>query len=299
MTPQAEPFGIFNINKPVGPTSHDIVAKVRRGIRHKRVGHSGTLDPLASGVLVVAIGRATRLVEYLTGLDKAYDAVVQLGITTDTYDLEGNVLAGSEVPALSADMVETALNPFRGTISQVPPVYSAIKVGGRSAHARARAGENVTLTAREITIYNLTLTRIDLPYLYLKVHCSSGTYIRSLAHDIGQALGTGGALASLSRTAVGGFSLDDAVAMDQLSASFEDGSWRDHVLAAESAVAHLPMISVNNTQAGDLCHGRRIESITGLHGVLRAHRESGELVAIVQASDDGIKPSKVFANPAS
>ncbi len=299
MTSLPEPFGVFNINKPVGPTSHDIVAMVRRGIQHKRVGHSGTLDPLASGVLVVAAGRATRLVEYLTGLDKAYDAIVRLGITTDTYDLEGDVLTQSEVPLFTQDQIETSLNAFRGTINQVPPVYSAIKVGGRSAHARARAGEDVTLAAREITIYNLNLTGINLPNLSLSVRCSSGTYIRSLAHDIGQVLGVGGALASLSRTAVGGFSLDDAVSMDLLSASFEEGSWRDLMLPAESAVAHLPMIKVSDSQADDLCHGRRIEAVPGVQGVVRVHRASGDLVAIVRASEDSLQPSKVFANPAS
>jgi tRNA pseudouridine55 synthase len=208
-------IGLLVINKPIGLTSHDVVNKVRwlSGIR--RVGHAGTLDPLASGVLLLAVGRATRLIEYLVGRSKRYQAVVRLGQETDTYDREGEVVAERPVQVTDSQL-EAALERFRGPIEQVPPMFSAVKQGGQPLYRLARRGQAVERPARAITIYELSLLDWRPPEIELLIHCSSGTYIRSLAHDLGQVLGCGGHLATLRRLAVGDFTLDQAVPLPVL-----------------------------------------------------------------------------------
>ncbi|MBX3014346.1 MAG: tRNA pseudouridine(55) synthase TruB [Caldilineaceae bacterium] len=192
-------------------TSHDIVQLVRRWSGQRRIGHTGTLDPMASGVLVLCLGQATRLVEYYQGHDKEYEAEITLGTATDTYDRLGTVVAEGAVPLLNVAMIEAALAPFRGNILQTPPVYSALKQGGESLHHKARRGESVTVEPRPITIHQLELVAFTPPaQLALRVRCSAGTYIRSLAYDVGQALGTWGHLSWLRRTAAGPFSLAEA-----------------------------------------------------------------------------------------
>jgi tRNA pseudouridine55 synthase len=188
--------GILLLDKPSGPTSHDMVYAVRRGAREKRVGHAGTLDPLATGLLVLCLGSATRLSEYLAGKDKRYRAQVRLGQTTTTYDAQGDIT--SEAATLPGrDQAEAALEQFRGPQLQVPPQYSAIKRGGQKAYEAARRGEYIELEARPVEFYEITLTAWQPPELTLEVHCSAGTYIRALAHDLGQALGCGAHLAGL------------------------------------------------------------------------------------------------------
>ncbi len=236
------PDGILVLDKPSGPTSHDMVYLVRRGTGEKRAGHAGTLDPLATGVLVMCVGAATRLSEYLIGEDKRYAAVVRLGAATDTYDAQGTVTATAPVNVSQAQ-IEAALGEFRGAILQRPPAYSALKRGGQKAYEMARRGEAVQLEPRAVTIYALTLDDYAPPDARLSVHCSAGTYIRSLAHDLGQRLGCGAHLASLRRTAAGHFAVAQAVTVDDLQAAFEAGTWARYLQPPQAALPHWPRIT--------------------------------------------------------
>ncbi|NDJ61826.1 MAG: tRNA pseudouridine(55) synthase TruB, partial [Chloroflexi bacterium] len=198
-------FGFLNIDKPLGWTSHDVVAKLRRGLQIKKIGHAGTLDPLATGVLVICLGAATRLSEYVMDTTKRYRAVVHLGVTTDTYDAEGEITAQRPSDHLSEADVRDALGAFVGALEQVPPMYSAIKQGGRKLYDLARAGEVVERPPRPVHIHALEVVAWQPPQVTLDVTCSPGTYIRSLAYDLGAALGVGAHLAGLMRTASGSF----------------------------------------------------------------------------------------------
>jgi tRNA pseudouridine55 synthase len=298
--PDLPPFGLLNINKPSGPTSHDVVSAVRRGTGERRVGHAGTLDPLAEGVLVLALGKATRLLEYLAGSDKRYRAEVRLGITTDTYDIQGEVVAERPVPGpgdLTPDTVCDVLqSQFSGGILQRPPVYSALKVGGKAAYARARAGEEVELQPRPITIHAVDLLKLDSPDLTLDVHCGPGTYVRSLAHDLGQALGPGATLTGLTRVASGTFRLEDAVPLDALQAAFEDGTWSQHLLSADLALAGTPQVRLDEVGYEHLRNGRAIPAQDISMGLARAYAPDGRFVAVLLGDPSGgaWRPKKVF-----
>lgn len=209
-------FGFLNINKPKGMTSHDVVAKIRRLTGVRQVGHAGTLDPFAQGVLPICIGKATRLIEYLED-DKAYVATVQFGANTDTYDIEGEITQTFDKKITKAEL-EAALENFRGEIEQMPPIYSAIKVNGKKLYEYARNGEEVEIQPRRVTIEKLELLEFDeaAQSAKLEVKCSKGTYIRSLAFDIGQKLGTGAHLTDLVRTQAGKFTLDTAIPLEKL-----------------------------------------------------------------------------------
>ena len=211
------PFGFLVLDKPAGLTSHDCVSRVRRAYGLRRVGHGGTLDPAVTGVLPIAVGAATRLLPYLSG-GKSYRGVIQLGVRTSSDDLQGETLERHSVPPLDGADLETALQPFRGAILQRPPAVSAVHVNGQRAHVRARRGEELTLPERPVTISALELLRWDpaTGQLELRIDCSAGTYIRSLARDLGEALGCGGALARLRRTAALGFRLDQACPLEAL-----------------------------------------------------------------------------------
>lgn len=290
-------FGLLNVHKPVGPTSHDIVAAVRRGTGERRAGHAGTLDPLASGVLVLALGKATRLMEYMSGAHKAYRAQVTLGLETDTYDTEGEVLAERPLPAnLTRAQVEAALEAFRGTIMQRPPAYSAVKVGGKSAHRLARAGKTVELAARPVQITRLALAEFTPPVITLEVECSAGTYIRSLAHDLGAALGVGGTLSALVRTASGSFRLDDAVGWEALTASFAAGDWAQYLLPAGLALAGTPELHLDAEDAQRIANGQAIAADAPAEGLARAYGPDGQLAAVVEGSRarGEWQPRKVF-----
>jgi tRNA pseudouridine55 synthase len=208
--------GLLVIDKPAGITSHDVVQWVRRWVKQRRVGHLGTLDPLATGVLPLALGEATKLSQLLTHGRKVYRGEIMLGVETTTYDREGDEVSRVDGPWPVRDTLEKALEPFRGPIQQVPPPYSALKRGGEAAYRRARRGEEVKLEPRPVTLYRLELTGYQPPRVGLEVECSAGTYLRSLAHDVGRSLGTGGHLAELSRTRSGPFLLEAAVALDDL-----------------------------------------------------------------------------------
>ncbi|MBN1681723.1 MAG: tRNA pseudouridine(55) synthase TruB [Anaerolineae bacterium] len=289
-------FGLLNIDKPEGPTSHDIVAWVRRLTRVKKVGHAGTLDPLATGVLVLCLGQATRLSEYAMGSRKTYRARAHFGVETDTLDASGNVIAENFYP-VSREAVEQALDGFRGDIEQVPPIYSALKRDGRRLYDLARAGQHIELESRPITIFALDLVAWDFPYVTLDVTCSPGTYIRSLARDLGQVAGVGAHLAALQRTASGAFTVDEAVQWPDFEAAVEAGTWRDLLLPPDLALADLPAVHLNPDQTEDVRHGRSVrlgDSFEPVHDLARAYDPGGRFFAVLERRDERWKPHKVF-----
>jgi tRNA pseudouridine55 synthase len=286
-------FGFFNIDKPAGMTSHDVVAKIRRSLQLKKVGHAGTLDPMATGVLIVCVGGATRLSEYVMHAVKRYRARVQLGVTTDTYDAEGAVQQVRDATAIRREDVEAVLNSFLGDIQQVPPMYSAIKQGGRKLYDLARAGETVEREARAVRIEALEIIEWSPPQFTVDVVCSAGTYIRSLAYDVGEALGVGAHLAGLIRTASGAFRLESAIPLDDLLATAD---WRTHLIAPQTALRDWPVLQLDDAQCTDILHGRKIlgDAAVG-DGLALAYRSDGRLMAIVQADSGAWKPLKVFS----
>ena len=228
------PGAVFLVDKPKGPTSHDIVRDVRRWTGLRRVGHGGTLDPLASGLLPVFVGVATRLNEYLTPYRKSYEATVLLGQSTDTDDSEGEVIASSPIPALSAEQIDAVLEQFRGEIEQVPPQYSAVKRGGVAAYRTARAGEHVEIEPRAVTVHHLTATSIELPYVTLAMSVSTGTYVRAIARDLGEALGCGAHVTEMRRTGIGAKLAEDGHTPDALEAAADaDNIWSLAISPAE------------------------------------------------------------------
>lgn len=286
-------FGLLNINKPQGPTSHDIVARVRRGTRVKKVGHAGTLDPMATGVLVLCLGPATRLSEYVMGSPKTYRARVHFGITTDTYDAEGDVVAEDAAP-VAEDALRAALEPFRGDIMQIPPMYSAIKQGGKKLYDLAREGKEVERPPRPVTISRLDLLMWEAPVATLEIECSPGTYIRSLAYDLGQALGVGAHLAALERSASGQFTVADAVAWDDFQAAVEAGTWREFVQPADLALADVPAVHLDEAQANTVRNGGMIPAEDGVGDLARAYDPTGRFFAVLERRDQRWKPGKVF-----
>lgn len=244
-------------------TSHDVVQRVRRWSGQRRIGHTGTLDPLASGVLVLCLGQATRLVEYYQGHAKRYEAEVRLGVATDTYDATGTVVAQASPPPLDESAIETALATLRGEQLQTPPAYSAIKQEGEALYVKARRGETVTVEARRVTLYELRLTAWLPPdTLRLYVHCSAGTYVRSLAHDLGRALGLPAHLARLRRVAAGGFTVETAHRLDAVEQAAHDGRFADLLLPVGAGL-ELPTVCVDETTALRLGHGQVVMLTTG------------------------------------
>lgn len=284
--------GFLNIDKPLGVTSHDVVASVRRGLRMKKVGHAGTLDPLATGVLVVCLGTATRLSEYVMASTKRYRARVRLGAVTPTYDAEGEPEPVADPSRLAQTDVEAILPRFTGTIQQLPPLYSAVKREGRKLYELARAGEAVELEPRTVTIHALAITDWALPEFTLEVTCGSGTYIRSLVNDIGLALGVGGYLAGLVRTASGAFTLDEAVALDTLLAADDPHA---HVTPPEVALRDWPRVQLDAAALDAVLHGRVIPGADDDGKLAAAYSPDGAFVAVLRADGGVWRPHKVFS----
>ncbi len=283
--------GILLLDKPIGPTSHDAVARVRRAAGLRRVGHAGTLDPLASGLLLLGLGLAARFLEYLVGLDKSYETTIRLGQSTTTYDAEGEVTAERPV-GVTAEQIAAALAAFRGLIRQRVPPHSAVKRDGRPLYESARRGQAVELPERDVVIHALDLLAFDPPHLTLRVACSSGTYIRSLAHDLGAALGCGGHVAALRRTAVGAFAVADAVPLDGLTAE----SVAAALLPPAAAVAHLPRLDVDESEALRLSLGQRLPAAAGAPpGRAAAFGPGGRFLGVVEVDGDVIRPRKMLA----
>ncbi len=287
--------GVLVVDKPAGLTSHDVVQIIRTGTGIKRAGHTGTLDPRASGVLVVLIGPAVRLSEYVSASDKRYQAIINLGTTTDTYDGEGRVLNKATV-AITEEQFEEALKSFVGEIEQVPPPYSAIKVKGRKAYQMARQGEEVDLQPRKIQVYSLELLEWAPPEAVVDVFCSSGTYVRSLAHDLGEKLGCGAHLTGLRRTKSGRFTLRDAVPLRKLRESFDTGTWYQYVIPAAETLTDWPAVELPDDQVENIRHGHRIPAQPGFGNKVRGISEQGELVALLELDEETNewKPKKVF-----
>jgi tRNA pseudouridine55 synthase len=295
-------FGLFLIDKPVGPTSHDIVARVRRGIGDRRVGHAGTLDPLASGLLIVAVGQATRLVEYLISSEKRYEARILLGAVSNTYDREGEILEETALSeTLTRQGIEHALEGFQGEILQRPPIYSAVKVAGKSAHARARDGQLFELGPRPITIHSIRLTSINLPIITVEVVCSAGTYIRSLAHDLGQELGCGALLDGLVRTHSGSFQLSEAISLSALDKAFLDHTWHQTLIEADRVLPSAPSMVLDDDDVKRVINGVSIPRSEQEANISRAYTSDGRFFAVLVA--DSVKqewhPRKVFTDQVS
>ena len=286
--------GFLNIDKPLGMTSHDVVAAVRRGLHMKKVGHAGTLDPLATGVLIVCLGNATRLSEYVMASTKRYRARVRLGAVTATYDAEAEPTPVADPSHLTPADVEAVLPRFLGHIQQLPPIYSAVKRDGRKLYELARAGETVEIEPRAVTIHTLTISEWALPEFTLDVTCGAGTYIRSLAHDIGQALSVGGYLTGLVRTASGAFTVENAVSLETLLAAADPAAL---VAPPQSAVAGWPAIHLDAAGLDDVLHGRTLAGADAADGTLAAaYAPDGAFVAVLRAESAGWRPQKVFSD---
>lgn len=284
--------GLVVVDKPGGLTSHDVVARVRRLAGTRKVGHAGTLDPMATGVLVVGVGRATRLLGHLTLTEKAYDATVRLGAGTTTDDAEGDLLEPVPTAGLDAAAVAAAAQAFVGDIEQRPSSVSAVKVDGRRSYARVRAGEAVELPARPVTVHELTVhdVRRDGDWLDadVTVRCSSGTYVRALARDLGGALGVGGHLTRLRRTAVGPFTLDEARTLGDLAGGFE-------VLGLDAVARRcFPAVDLDEEAAAAVRHGRALPLTLEQSGPVALVGPAGEFLALYERRGQGAAPVAVF-----
>jgi len=325
--------GILNINKATGMTSHDVVAKIRKLLHQKRVGHAGTLDPAASGVLPICLGQATRVAEYLSESGKAYQAEITLGIVTDTYDSEGTIICNTMVVdddtsvgadlscpppiyrpqtpnhdtppiyQLNLDHIKQALQQFLGPQMQTPPPYSAIKIQGQPAYKRARAGETISLHPRPVTIYQLDILQWHSPRLTLAIECSKGTYIRSLAHDLGEQLGCGAHLSALQRTRSGPFSLPDSITLEQLEQANAGGTVHQYLHPADKALQHYPALVLDEAAIQHVLHGNAF-TYNDLSGhtptdIARVYDIAGHFLAIAawDIERNMWQPKKVFLPP--
>jgi len=307
--------GILIINKPPGLTSHQVVDQVRQITGQRRAGHAGTLDPLATGVLVVCLGQATRLTEYLAKGDKVYCAEIILGVTTDTYDAWGQVRQSLPV-TVSLEQVQDALRSFVGRVEQVPPPYSAIKQGGQPLYRAARRGEQVTATPRQVIIHDIRLIAWEPPALVIQVHCGKGTYIRSLAHDLGQRLGCGACLSALVRLQSGHFTLEEAITLEDLTLAIQ-GDYLDKFLyAPDEAVLDTPALILGPEREARVRRGQGVALAAAVPGFLplapvdgdnalpitpprtlcRAYNLAGEFLAVgyLDAQAGRWQPKKVF-----
>ena len=288
--------GVLVVDKPMGLTSHDVVQIIRRGTGIRRAGHTGTLDPRASGVLVILIGPAVRLSEYVSASDKRYQATIRLGSSTDTYDAEGTITSSASIDQITEDSFSETLQQFVGEIEQVPPPYSAVKVQGRKAYDMAREGEDFELIPRIINVYSLEILEWAPPEVVIDVYCSSGTYVRSLANDLGKELGTGAHLVGLRRTKSGRFTLRDAVPLRRIQEAFDAGNWYRFLIPAAEALADWPMVELDADQVELVRHGHRIPADPDQKGLARGVSQQGDLVALLEVDPESRQwqPRKVF-----
>ena len=308
--------GLLLIDKPEGITSHDVVDEVRRLLRIKKVGHTGTLDPFATGLLVLCLGKATRLSEYITKYDKEYLAIFYLGKETSTDDAEGEVVSqvsGEVIGNLSTSDVKKTLSSFTGIFYQLPPSYSAIKVKGKKAYEEARKGSKIKLQSRKVTVYELEVLNYDLPEVKCRISCSSGTYIRALARDVGRNLRCGGHLSSLRRIRIGNFFLKDAITLGELEKLVKTEDLSEKILSMSLAVNHLLEIRVTTSGLSMLSQGKRlgqeqvltnltditVEDLVDSNITVRIPDLDGKLAVIgtLQRTAEGkmiLKPDKVF-----
>lgn len=309
--------GVVNVHKTAGPTSHDVVDAVRRIFGQKRVGHAGTLDPMATGVLVVCLGKATRIVEYLTSTEKEYRAVMTLGVATDTQDSTGRIIAESDASGVTVEAIKLAAASFVGEIEQIPPMISAIKHEGKPLYKHAREGKTIERAARPVTIHSIDVGDFSIPAsippgillggetraeVELTVRCSSGTYIRTLCADIGESLGCGGMMSKLERTRVGRFTLDRSVTVHELERAQSEGQLPDYVCSIAAALDDMPAALLDAEGERRVLHGLAVpdDEILEIGSAVRLLSPNRELVAIGYAAEiDGarvVKPRKVLVN---
>ncbi|MDY6833707.1 MAG: tRNA pseudouridine(55) synthase TruB [Chloroflexota bacterium] len=295
--------GILNVSKPPGKTSFQLVSLIRRMSHQRRVGHAGTLDPDASGVLPICIGQATRVVEFMSDAPKVYRAKIELGITTDTCDASGKVISRGDPSSITQVQVDRVINTFRGVIQQVPPMYSAIKHKGKPLYELARAGIDVPRAARERRILRLEVIEWQLPLFTIEVECSAGTYIRSLAHDIGNTLGCGAHLNNLVRLRCGSFDLSNAVSLTNLEEAFNNGTWMHLLHPIDQALLAWKAVIVDKATEALIRNGQRFpqrcdNTTSQKLGHCRAYTSDGYFLAVLKWQEqEGLwHPSKVFHN---
>ena len=306
--------GVLNVRKASGPTSHDVVDEIRRIFAQRRVGHAGTLDPLALGVLVVCLGKATRVVEYLMGLTKEYCARMALGVSTDTQDSTGAIIAERDASGVTREAVEEAAAAFAGEIDQVPPMASAVKHEGKRLYTLARQGKTVARSPRKVTIYSIQVTSFgpeanpksqitNHKSAGLLVRCSSGTYIRTLCADIGERLGCGAHMSALERTGVGRFRVEESVSIEDLETARQEGRLEDLVMSMDDALADLPAVAIAAEDVSRAANGVTVpcSGVNAESDRVRIHSPDGSLIGIGQVSRRqeswSVKPDKVLIGP--
>ena len=250
--------GILNIEKPYGITSMETIRRLKRVSNQKRIGHTGTLDPIATGVIPICFGKATRLADQIMRHNKEYIVKIHLGITTDTYDSLGKIIEEKDISSISLKNLDALLPQFRGEILQIPPMYSALKHNGKRLYQIARAGLEVPRAPRKVSVQSIELIDFSLPFVELKIECSKGFYVRSLANDIGRLLGCGAIMSALVRTKSGPFHLEDAIPLAEAEEKFRNSDYQKILMPVDVAVSHLPIINVNSKQARDLSNGKLI-----------------------------------------
>ncbi|AOZ94267.1 tRNA pseudouridine(55) synthase TruB [Paenibacillus crassostreae] len=297
--------GILAVYKPAGFTSHDVVAKVRRILKMKRIGHTGTLDPQVTGVLPLCLGRATRVVEYMQELPKEYIATMRLGLATDTEDLTGRIIEQVDSVSISKEEVEKVLITFQGTISQVPPMYSAVKVDGKRLYELAREGKTVERKSREVTIYEIVMTNSSWdgihPELTFRALCSKGTYIRTLCVDIGRALGLPSVMVKLERTKSAGINAEHCLSFDDIQRYMDEGTLHSHLIPVDQAIPHLSAHTVSEDKTNAAIQGQRLSyksvspEVTGDEPI-RLYDHEHRFLGIFQRQQEtgAIAPIKVF-----
>ncbi len=287
-------YGLLVLNKPAGKSSHSAVYAVRRMTGEKRIGHAGTLDPLATGVLVLCLGQAARVSEYLVDHDKTYRATVRLGVETDTYDATGETIAFHPVD-VSPEQITSALRSFLGKSLQRPPAHSAVQRDGVRAYKLARRGIVVEMEPREIEIMAITLRSIQDDEVEFDVHCSKGTYIRSLAHDLGQKLGTGAHLHALTRLASGPFTLEQSVTLEEVERLVAANELERYLIPMDRALTRFPELRLDAARAWGVRNGQYIPAPSDLTAnIVRAYDESGRLIGLLEREGSRFKPKKIF-----
>jgi len=286
--------GVLNLNKPAQWTSHDVVAKARGLLKEKQIGHLGTLDPLATGVLPLAMGVATRLIEFAS-FDKEYVATCLLGMTTDSCDVTGKILDEKPVTELLQDRVREEVLKLKAITEQVPPMVSAVKSGGKKLYELARQGLVVERQARPIVLKDIEVQAIELPRVSFRVVCSAGTYVRVLCQTLGEALGVGGCMETLQRTQVGPFRLKDSVTLEEIKKKVDGGDLSSILLAPSRLVEHLPALKLEKGSLEILCHGVSVPAIGSVQGTVKVLNEDGRVCAIGAVDKENrLKPRKVF-----
>lgn len=290
--------GILNVYKEKGYTSHDVVARLRGIVKQKKIGHTGTLDPDAVGVLPVCLGKATKVADMLTDSEKEYKAELLLGIQTDTQDISGRVLSEHSV-SVSAEEVICAIRSFIGKYEQIPPMYSALKVNGKKLYEYAREGIEIERKSREVNIYEIQIRKVDLPEVTILVRCSKGTYIRTLCHDIGEKLGCGGCMKSLIRTETSGYHLADAKKLDEIEQYVKAGRLEEILRPVDDVFLQYPGYTVKEEYGHYLYNGNRIETgwleeMSGQEGTARLYDRQGSFIGIYDRQGKILKPVKIF-----